>query len=66
MKKAVDKIRNRHMIHGDRYVEDLRHTVSRFEKALKEINEKCIHSDREGQALNTNEIEEIVMKALDV
>ena len=35
----TDKIRNRDMIHGNRYTEDLEWTVRRFERALKEINE---------------------------
>lgn len=54
------------MIHGNRYVEDLEHTVRRFEKALKEMNEKCVYYDRKGWALNPDKIGEIVMKALDI
>lgn len=64
--KTTEKIRNRHMIHGNRYVEDLVNTTNRFEKALKEINEKCVGYDNKGQAVNPNEIGEIVMKALDI
>lgn len=67
MKKSiVYKIKNRHMIHGNRYTEDLEWVVRKFEKALKEINEKCVHYDSKGQEINGNEIGEIVIKALDI
>lgn len=54
------------MIHGNRYTEDLANTVNRFEKALKEINEKCVYYDKEGQVLKSDEIGKIIMKALDI
>lgn len=54
------------MIHGNRYTEDLEWVVRKFEKALKEINEKCVHYDSKGQEINGNEIGEIVIKALDI
>ncbi|MBD1379105.1 hypothetical protein [Metabacillus arenae] len=67
MKRTItDKIRNRHMIHGNRYTEDLEWTVRKFEKALKEINEKCVQCDSKGQKINGDEIGEIVIKALDI
>jgi hypothetical protein len=64
--KAAQKIKNRHMIHGNKYWEDLANTVTRFENALKDINEKCVYADKQSQILNPDEIGEIVMKALDI
>jgi len=54
------------MIHSRWYWEDLANTVTRFENALKEINEKCVYADRESQMLNSDELGKIVMKALDI
>jgi hypothetical protein len=65
-KTIVDKIKNRHMIHGNRYTEDLEWVVRRFEKALKEINEKCVFYDNKGQEIDGDEIGKIITKALDI
>lgn len=65
-KHIVDKIKNRHMIHGNRYTEDLEWVVRRFEKALRDINEKCVFYDSKGQEINGYEIGEIITKALDI
>ena len=54
------------MIHGGRYTDDLEWIVRRFEKALKEINEKCVQCDSKGQKIIGDEIGEIVIKALDI
>lgn len=62
----VRKIRNRHMIHGNRYTEDLEYVLRSLENALRHINEKCTEYDKNGYPINTNEIGEIVTKALDI
>lgn len=65
-KNIVDKIRNRNMIHGNKYTEDLEWTLRKFEKSLKEVNEKCVYYQSEGQEIDGDVIGEIITKALDI